>query len=164
MKSDAELVAELIANSVTIATVESCTGGLIAHRITEVAGSSATFWGSWVTYDNQAKIALGVSADTLKKYGAVSREVATEMARAGWDKVRAAQTAPNSPLIVIATTGIAGPSGGTETKPVGLCWLAVARSPDDIETRRIQAPRELNRSQTKLYFSNAALELPLKRS
>jgi len=100
----------------TIAAAESCTGGLVSSKITDVAGSSVYFLDSVIAYSNQSKInLLGVKKDTLLKYGAVSRQTAIEMAkgirkRSGSD-------------IGISTTGIAGPAGGTKSKPVGLVWI-----------------------------------------
>jgi nicotinamide-nucleotide amidase len=100
-----------------LALAESCTGGMVAQAITSVAGSSAWFDCGFVTYSNQAKMdMLGISAQTLEKYGAVSEETATEMAL-GCLKNSQAQIAGS-------ITGIAGPDGGTADKPVGTVWLA----------------------------------------
>lgn len=108
----------LLANHATVATVESCTGGGLAYAITEVAGSSQWFNQSWVTYSNLAKYSLvGVGQATLDKNGAVSEEVVVEMAEKG------AHIADAD--FCIAISGVAGPSGGTETKPVGLVWFAI---------------------------------------
>ena len=105
-----------------IATAESCTGGLIAHRITNVPGSSDYFLGGVVAYAYEAKVAqLGVSWDTLRAYGAVSRETALEMARGA----RSALSAE----IAVSVTGIAGPGGGMPQKPVGTTWLGLV-TPD----------------------------------
>lgn len=105
---------------VTLAAAESCTGGSISAELTSVAGSSQSFVGGVVAYDNGVKRSqLGVHANTLDRHGAVSEEVALEMARG----VRTHLGAD----IGIATTGIAGPSGGSAEKPVGLVWLAIAR-------------------------------------
>jgi PncC family amidohydrolase len=102
-----------------IATAESCTGGLIAHRITNVPGSSDYFLGGVVAYAYEAKVAqLGVSWDTLHAYGAVSRETVLEMARG-------ARTALGAE-IAVSVTGIAGPGGGMPNKPVGSTWLGLA--------------------------------------
>jgi nicotinamide-nucleotide amidase len=102
----------------TLATAESCTGGLIAHRITNVAGSSNYFIQSYVVYNNLAKVqTLGVRRETLEQHGAVSEEVALEMAKGCLEHSGAD--------IALATTGIAGPGGGTETKPVGMVCLAL---------------------------------------
>lgn len=103
-----------------LATAESCTGGLIAHRITETPGSSAYFKGSIVAYSNEIKEQLlGVKHETLEQYGAVSEETAIEMARGCLTKMGVDYA--------IATTGIAGPTGGTEEKPRGLVYIAVAK-------------------------------------
>lgn len=103
----------------TLALAESCTGGLIAHRITRVPGSSAYFLGGVVTYSNQEKIrALGVNSATLDSCGAVSRETALEMSRG----IRERSGAD----MALSVTGIAGPSGGTPEKPVGTVWMGIA--------------------------------------
>ncbi|MFW6376024.1 MAG: nicotinamide-nucleotide adenylyltransferase [Thermoplasmatota archaeon] len=103
----------------TIATAESCTGGLIAHRLTNVPGSSNYFMRGLVTYSNDAKIdLLGVDEDVLKEKGAVSEEVAIQMA----EGVRVKSNTD----IGLATTGIAGPSGGSEEKPVGTVYMALS--------------------------------------
>lgn len=104
----------------TLAAAESCTGGAISAELTSVAGSSQSYVGGIVAYDNSVKIAqLGVREETLQRYGAVSEETALEMARGVRTHLHAG--------IGIATTGIAGPSGGSPEKPVGLVWLAIAR-------------------------------------
>jgi len=108
----------LAARGLTLATAESCTGGLIAHSVTRVPGSSGYFRGSVVAYDNAVKVSvLGVEPELLAARGAVSEEVARAMARGAAEALRAD--------IGIATTGIAGPGGGTEKKPVGLVHIAV---------------------------------------
>jgi nicotinamide-nucleotide amidase len=102
-----------------LATAESCSGGLIAHRITNVPGSSDYFLGGVVTYANEAKMALlGVRAETLAAHGAVSEETAREMC----EGVRARFGADYG----VACTGIAGPGGGTPEKPVGLVYIGAA--------------------------------------
>lgn len=102
----------------TIATAESCTGGAIASALVEYAGVSKVFLDGCVTYSNESKIKrLGVKAETLEKYGAVSHETAKEMAEG------AAKTAGTN--IGLSTTGVAGPDGGTEDKPVGLVYLGL---------------------------------------
>ena len=102
-----------------LATAESCTGGLIAHRITETPGSSAYFKGGIVAYSNEIKEQLlGVKHETLEQYGAVSEETAIEMARGCLTKMGVDYA--------IATTGIAGPTGATEDKPLGLVYIAIA--------------------------------------
>jgi nicotinamide-nucleotide amidase len=105
----------------TIATAESCTGGLIAHTLTNVSGSSDYFDRGIISYSNNAKIKLlDVSEELLKKYGAVSEQVAKAMV----DGVRKKSNVD----IGIATTGIAGPTGGTPNKPVGLVYIAISTS------------------------------------
>ena len=102
-----------------LAVAESCTGGYISHLITSVSGSSEYYNGSVTAYSNQIKESvLGVSKESLEKFGAVSEQVATEMVQ-GVKRVMNADYA-------IATTGIAGPTGGTEDKPVGTVWIAVS--------------------------------------
>lgn len=103
----------------TLGTAESCTGGMIAHKITSIPGSSDYFLGSIVSYANEVKMeSLGVSLESLKEFGAVSEEVVRQMAEGARKKLHSDYT--------IATSGIAGPEGGTEEKPVGTVWIAVA--------------------------------------
>jgi nicotinamide-nucleotide amidase len=103
----------------TLGTAESATGGLIAHRITNVPGSSDYYKGSIVSYSNEAKIrVVGVKAETIDRYGAVSSRVAEEMAEGG-RKLLAVD-------ICIADTGVAGPGGATKEKPVGLFYLGLS--------------------------------------
>lgn len=119
----------LTARHLTLATAESCTGGYLAHRITTVQGASAYFYGSIIAYDNAMKIKLlDVQPTTLAQWGAVSEATATEMVRGA---LRVLDVD-----IAVATTGIAGPDGGTPDKPVGLVWLAVGNR-ERIVTRRI---------------------------
>ncbi|WP_303917653.1 competence/damage-inducible protein A [Draconibacterium sediminis] len=110
---------ELVQQNKKLAVAESCTGGYISHLITSVAGSSAYYNGSVTSYSNEMKEQLlGVSRENLDKYGAVSEQVAREMVE-GVKRVMNADYA-------VATTGIAGPTGGTEEKPVGTVWIAVS--------------------------------------
>lgn len=103
----------------TLSAAESCTGGRIGDKITNVPGSSDYFLGSAVTYSNEAKAALlGVKEKSLKAYGAVSQQVAEEMAL-GCRKLFGSD-------IAVSTTGIAGPAGGSAEKPVGLVWFGVS--------------------------------------
>lgn len=105
----------------TIAVAESCTGGLIAGALTDIPGSSAYFGYGIVSYSNEAKVSLlNVREDTLEKYGAVSRETAVEMA----EGVRALAASDYG----LSVTGIAGPGGATETKPVGLVYIGFSSS------------------------------------
>lgn len=109
---------KLIAKGWTITTAESCTGGGIAAALTEVAGSSSYFNGAFVTYSNEMKSSLvGVSKTALESDGAVSQIVVEQMAKGAAEKAKA--------NIAIAVSGIAGPGGGTELKPVGTVWMAI---------------------------------------
>lgn len=120
----AHVVEQFTGEDVKIATAESCTGGLIAALVTSVAGSSATFERGFVTYSNEAKHdALGVPNELLAEHGAVSAPVAAEMAL-GAIRNSAAGAA-------VSVTGIAGPAGGTEQKPVGLVYIGVATRGED---------------------------------
>ena len=103
-------------NGMTVATVESCTGGMVCSRIVDVPGASAVLNESFVTYSNDAKKKLvGVKKSTLKKFGAVSKKCAKEMAEGAAKAAGADAT--------VSTTGIAGPDGGTDEKPVGLVYI-----------------------------------------
>jgi nicotinamide-nucleotide amidase len=103
-----------------LATAESCTGGWIAKLLTDIPGSSDWFDAAAVTYSNRAKqVLLGVTADTLERHGAVSRECAQAMASGALARFDA--------TVAVAVTGIAGPSGGTPDKPVGTVWIAWRR-------------------------------------
>lgn len=113
------LVALLKARGLTCATAESCTGGGVGSAITAVPGSSAVFAGGVISYSNEVKRAvLGVSADDLARMGAVSREVAEQMA------VGARRLLKTD--LAVSLTGIAGPDGGSAEKPVGLVWFGLA--------------------------------------
>lgn len=125
------LVTLLKDKNLKLATAESCTGGLIAAGITEISGSSAVFDRGFVTYSNEAKIAmLGVNPKTLADFGAVSQQTAREMAE-GAIKHSLAD-------IAVSVTGIAGPSGGTPDKPVGLVYIGLAiKGKDTLISRQI---------------------------
>ena len=145
-----EIVGRLLAEQgLTIAVAESCTGGLITHRLTNVPGSSAYFLGGVVAYANEVKErVLGVSGETLLAHGAVSEETAREMAR------RARRLFSTD--VAISSTGIAGPTGGTPEKPVGLVYVALAAQ--DLE----RCERHLwrgDRLENKQMTAEAALEM-----
>jgi len=119
---------ELKKHQVTIATAESCTGGLVAHTLTNVSGSSQYFDQGVISYSNKAKEdLLGVPEEVIKKFGAVSKEVAEAMAQG----IRQRASVDYG----VATTGIAGPTGGTKEKPVGLVYIAIATK-NQIVTQR----------------------------
>jgi len=144
---------ELKARRMTLAVAESCTGGLLASWITDVPGSSAYFRGGIVAYTNTVKeTILGVSKDVLSVHGAVSSECAREMAL-GALRVFGADLA-------LATTGIAGPGGATEDKPVGLAYVALSsRDGRDIVRRSLF---EGSREKNKRSVTEAALHLMLE--
>jgi nicotinamide-nucleotide amidase len=122
----ASTLAALQARRLTLATAESCTGGLIAAALTAIPGSSATVLAGYVTYSNEAKTRmLGVPEATLAAHGAVSEPVARRMAEGALAEARAG--------IAISCTGIAGPGGGSAAKPVGLVFIGCARH--GMETR-----------------------------
>jgi PncC family amidohydrolase len=145
-----EIVGQLLTEQgLTIAVTESCTGGLIAHQLTNVPGSSAYFVGGVVAYSNEVKEqVLEVSGDTLSAYGAVSEECAREMAR-GARRLMGTDVA-------ISSTGIAGPTGGTPEKPVGLVYVALAAQDfEQCERYLWQGDRLENKQRT----SEAAFEM-----
>lgn len=119
-QSASDLVGKSTAAGLTITTAESCTGGLIAASLAAVPGASVALERGFVTYSNEAKIEmLGVPADLIRSHGAVSREVAIAMAEGALS---------HSPAdLAVAVTGIAGPGGGSEHKPIGLVHIAAAR-------------------------------------
>ena len=138
--------------NLTIATAESCTGGLISHSITNFPGSSDYFDRGIVSYSNNAKTELlDVSKDLLEKYGAVSEQVAKAMA----EGVRCKSNVD----IGLATTGIAGPTGGTIEKPVGLVYIAVSKA-DKTIVKQFQFSND--RLQNKESTCNAALQMLLE--
>ncbi|HWM61720.1 MAG TPA: CinA family protein [Rhizomicrobium sp.] len=139
------------AGGVRIATAESCTGGLIAALLTEIPGASDVFGRGFVTYSNKAKEdMLGVPAATLRQHGAVSEPVARIMAE-GAIRNSTAQMS-------VAVTGIAGPGGGTDEKPVGLVHIAVARAGEATLHREYRFG-DIGRSAIRLASVGAALEM-----
>lgn len=141
-----EIVVELLLKKqLTITTAESCTGGLIGATLVNVPGVSSVFKEGYITYANESKQKLlGVSQDTLAKYGAVSEQTAREMAEGA---VKAANAD-----VSIAVTGIAGPDGGTAEKPVGLVYMACAYNGKTVVRRHVfDGDRLKVRSTTVLY-------------
>ncbi|MEW5962937.1 MAG: CinA family protein [Pseudomonadota bacterium] len=151
VRTAAELLDDLRARGLRLATVESCTGGLVAGVLTEVAGSSDVFECGFVTYSNDAKVQLiGVSRETLDRYGAVSEAVAREMAAGALAHSRAD--------IAVAITGIAGPGGGSRDKPVGLVHMAAKRR-DGKATHEAYRFGDVGRSEVRRLAVSAALTL-----
>jgi nicotinamide-nucleotide amidase len=145
-----ELLADARAKGLKIATAESCTGGLIAALLTEIAGSSDVVERGFVTYSNRAKQELlGVPAQTLETYGAVSEQTAWAMAQGALKHSGAG--------LAVAVTGIAGPGGGSPDKPVGLVHIAAARG-DKVIHRECRFG-DIGRSEVRLKSVETALEL-----
>ena len=145
------VLAEARAKALKLATAESCTGGLVAGALTSIAGSSDVFERGFVTYSNDAKIeCLGVVVDTLDKFGAVSMPTAVAMAEGAIANSRA--------QVSVAVTGVAGPGGGTEAKPVGLVHFAAARRgyATEMETRRFG---DIGRDEIRMASVEVALNL-----
>jgi nicotinamide-nucleotide amidase len=137
----------------TLSLAESCTGGYLGHLLTTVPGSSDYFMGGMIAYDNDIKMTqLGVSQQTLVRYGAVSEETVREMATGS--------VARFGTHHAIATSGVAGPSGGTPDKPVGTVWIAIAEGKDTV-TRKLNIPKD--RINIIKYAAVAALTLLWQR-
>lgn len=151
MTPEAQLVERLSLRQWTLALAESCTGGLVAQRVTSVPGASAVFRGGVVAYADAVKQdVLGVAAGTLLTVGAVSAETALSMAQGARKLLRA--------TVAAAITGIAGPAGGSDAKPVGLVFVAVASaSGDTVERCLFGGSREAIRQQA----ADAALRMLL---
>ncbi len=138
---------------ILLVTAESCTGGLIAASLTDIAGSSDVVDRGFVTYSNEAKHdMLGVPMEMIEKYGAVSEEVALAMATGALAHSRAA--------IALSVTGIAGPGGGSEEKPVGLVWFGLAlKGQEPIAVRHLFEDK--GRAAIRMAAVNAALDMAL---
>ena len=147
---DASIIVDRLASmNMTVATAESCTGGLIASSIVDIAGASDCFNEGYITYSNEAKMRnLSVKESTLMQYGAVSTQTAKEMAMGVRKKARAD--------FGIASTGIAGPGGGSPEKPVGLVYIACAY---DDKCQVIQLNLSGDRSQVRHQAADEALQL-----
>lgn len=144
----------LAKDAATLCTAESCTGGLIAHRITNIPGSSAYYLRGWVAYSNEAKIVeLGVPGDLIAAHGAVSPQVAEAMALGA--------ASISDATYALATTGVAGPGGGSPTKPVGLVYIALAGSEGFVQVERHIFTGE--RAAIKDQAATAALTMLLAR-
>lgn len=147
------LQAAFIERHLTLATAESCTGGLIGYLLTEVPGSSAYYVGGIVSYSDRLKeVELAVDARTLAHHGAVSAQACVAMAEGARHRYRAS--------LAVAVTGVAGPSGGSATKPVGLTYVGVAdEAGHDVRRHLWRTDRHRN----KLLSAEAALRLLLER-
>ena len=136
----------------TLVTAESCTGGWAAQVVTSVAGSSDWFDRGYVTYSNDAKRELlGVRAETLAKHGAVSEEAAREMAQGA--------LARGKGTVALSITGVAGPTGGSATKPVGtVCFAWATKTGARVETKRFSGDRESVRRQSVIHALEGVLQ------
>jgi nicotinamide-nucleotide amidase len=152
MLAEAErLLAAFRAQGLRIATAESCTGGLVAALLTEIAGATDVLERGYVTYSNAAKHeCLGVPEDLLRRHGAVSEAVARAMAEGALARSRAD--------VAVSVTGLAGPGGGSAAKPVGLVYLAAARKGKATLTRECRFG-DIGRSQVRTKSVAVALEL-----
>lgn len=152
MSIEKQTVELLKSKKLKLATAESCTGGLISKRITDVSGSSEVFEGGVVCYSNCFKEnVLGVSPETLKKYGAVSRETAREMVKGVLSLTKAD--------IAVAVTGIAGPSSDDTNKPVGLVYIAVSDGKSTIVKKLLNNFTGDVREQNRNISADTALEM-----
>lgn len=153
MKPEEELGKFLTENHLTIATAESCTGGLLSSKLTDVSGSSEYVKLNFVTYANEAKHQiLNVSWDILDNFGAVSEQCAQAMAEG-------LQKATNCD-VALCTTGIAGPTGGTKEKPVGLIYISI-KYKNIVTVKEIKLPPNTPRIKMKEEFANHALKFAL---
>ncbi|QDV08491.1 Nicotinamide-nucleotide amidohydrolase PncC [Planctomycetes bacterium Poly30] len=148
----------LAEKGLSFTVAESCTGGLVAGALTDAPGVSAVFQGSYVTYANERKVeVLGVAQASLDAHGAVSQQVAAEMARGALERSGA--------RLAVSTTGVAGPTGGTEEKPIGLVWfgLALRHASGEIEVRTVDRRwPPLGRERIRSWAKNKALGLLLE--
>lgn len=150
-KKEKKIANLLIRNALKLSSAESCTGGLISSRFTDLSGSSAYIFQNFVTYANDAKVKLlGVKPETIEKHGVVSGEVAIEMVEGLLKNYNC--------TIAISTTGIAGPLGATDTKPIGLVYIGISNG-EKSKSYRFEANPFLFRRIMKYAFSNKALEL-----
>ncbi len=153
MTLEEELGKYLIENKLTIATAESCTGGLLSSKLTDVSGSSEYVKLNFVTYANEAKHKiLGVSWDILNNFGAVSEECAEAMANGLYEATDCD--------IALCTTGIAGSTGGTKEKPVGLVYISM-RYKGIVTVKEVKLSPTLPRIEMKEQFANQALKLAI---
>lgn len=148
-----EIIDTLVSRKLTLATAESCTAGLLSGAITDVPGSSAAFYGGFVTYSNAAKSRMiGVPSRMIEDHGAVSAPVARAMADGARNTARTD--------LAVSITGIAGPDGGTERKPVGLVFFAVAtKDGTDVQEKRFG---DIGRDAIRKASVETALEMVLE--
>lgn len=133
-----------------LVTVESCTGGWLGKVITDIPGSSEWYYGGWVVYSNEAKqVLVGVKQETLSRYGAVSEQTAKELVKGALQKTSADYA--------ISITGVAGPSGGSEEKPVGTVFAGFGKREKPILIHRLQYPNSYSREMIRFLTINHVL-------
>ena len=148
------LAQSLLKKGKTMVAAESCTGGLIAKRMTDISGVSSVFLGGCVTYTNEAKMnLLGVKKETLEAYGAVSKETAAEMAEGVRKRLGAD--------IGVSATGIAGPTGGTAETPVGTVFIGVSRE-GRTEVKKLSLSSMRSREYIRIVSASNAFDMALK--
>ncbi len=152
-----EIILKAEAFGVMLASAESCTGGMIAAALTDIAGSSVAVDRGFVTYSNAAKTSmLGVPSEVIDTHGAVSSEVVLAMAEG------AVQHIASDNGIAVSVSGVAGPGGGSDEKPVGLVWFGLSiRSKQDVETQSHRKQFDGNRGEVRAQATQFALELIL---
>ena len=148
-KNIAEILKE---HSLVISVAESCTGGLLSSRLTDISGSSEYIRANFVTYSNEAKALLDVKDETLRVYGAVSEQCAREMSEGLYRKTKAD--------IAISTTGLAGPTGATETKPIGLMYVGITNRYKSV-VQQFKLNPKFDRIRMKQEFTQCALQMLL---
>lgn len=149
-KNIAEILKE---HSLVISVAESCTGGLLSSRLTDISGSSEYIRVNFVTYSNESKMALlDVKDETLRIYGAVSEQCAREMSEGLYRKTKAD--------IAISTTGLAGPTGATETKPIGLMYVGITNRYKSV-VQQFKLNPKFDRIRMKQEFTQCALQMLL---
>ncbi len=147
------MIERVRAHNQTLVSVESCTGGLVGKSITDLAGISDVYLGGYITYSNEQKsIAVGVDPNTLESHGAVSSQVAIEMAQGGCQSSGA--------KLGISTTGIAGPTGGSDHKPIGTVWICVCAQSERFDCRKFVFPGD--RSQVREHARASAIEMMIQ--
>lgn len=152
-KTEQAIARIMFKKAFTLSVAESCTGGLISSRLTDIAGSSVYIKENFITYANEAKVKyLGVGEETLKTYGAVSEQCAKEMVEGLFERTGCD--------IALVTTGIAGPTGATENKNVGLLYVGIKNN-RKTEVKKFELNPKYKRKTMKFLFSQAALEFLL---
>ena len=150
MKTEQTIARIMLKKALTISVAESCTGGLISSRLTDISGSSLYIKENYITYANEVKInLLGVKKETLDKFGAVSEECAQEMAEGLFGKTDCD--------IALSITGLAGPTGATEGKNVGLVFIAI-KNKYKLKVKKVELDPKTTRKTMKYKFSQKALE------